>query len=222
MSVPPGTVGATLTAAQVRTILQKIQAASGNKLNPAQLATLRTQLRQPNQQLVPPGMFWSPVSMAMVQPDGSAFLRLAGGYLMIDAQGKVMSQTPVGLPTTVAIHPLSMVLVLGETAASLALAVLLLVAGMMVLRQSPSGRRLHLIYALVKLPLAIAGGIGLVWLATGMANTFGPGGASAAGTTPREAIGWGIALAIGGAIYPIALLIALNTRGVRDYYRAAA
>jgi hypothetical protein len=218
---PFGGNATTLNPALIQTVVQKIQAASGNKLNPAQLATLRAQLQQPNQQLVPPGMAWSPVSMAMVQPDGSAFIQVPGGYLMLDAQGNVTNQMSSGIPTTVAIHPLSMMLVLGEAAASLALAILLLVAGIMVLRQSPTGRRLHLIYALVKLPLAIAGGIGIVWLAAGMANTFNAaGGGGGASGAPPEAIGWGIALAVGGAIYPLALLIALNTRGVRDYYRA--
>jgi hypothetical protein len=216
---PFGTGGTALNPALIQTVVQKIQAASGNKLNPAQLASLRTQLQQPNQQLVPPGMAWSPVSMATVQPDGSAFLRLPGGYLMMDAQGTVTNQMSSGMPTTVAIHPLSMMLVLGEAAASLALAILLLVAGILVLRQSPTGRRLHLIYAGVKLPLAIAGGIGIVWLAAGMANTFNSGTGGPPGAPP-QAIGWGIALAVGGAIYPLALLIALNTRGVRDYYRA--
>lgn len=108
-------------------------------------------------------------------------------------------------------------LALGETAASVALAVLLLIAGILILRQHRLGRRFHLIFAWLKILLAISAGLawGLLWSGI-LSQGGGPGGSS---VRPESAIGIAsVILFFTGATYPIALIIALRSRTVRDYY----
>ena len=100
-----------------------------------------------------------------------------------------------------------------ESLASLGLSILLLVAGILVLRQRSRGRWLHFLYAWLKIPIAIVGGLGIWWF-----------GISLAGATGGSSLNWFVVvtfvmIAISIA-YPIALLIMLRLRSVRDYYAA--
>ena len=116
---------------------------------------------------------------------------------------------------------LATVLKLTGMTLSIALAIYLLVIGIMVLRQSPRGRRLHFIYVFFKIPLAIAGPIAFLWMFSGFLASFAfsPGGSSPA---TFVYIIWGVVLVVLGAAYPVGLLFALNARTVRDYYNSVA
>ena len=78
------------------------------------------------------------------------------------------------------------------------LALYLLVCGILVLRESPRGRRLHLIYAVLKIPVAIAGALAVWWLTSDFiaaaqrpANASASFAASSAGETRRPPTsGW--------------------------------
>ena len=106
-----------------------------------------------------------------------------------------------------------------EAMVSGALAIYLLIAGILVLRGSLSGSRLHWIYVFVKIPVAIIAVV-VTWIlwnlylatltTTGQTGGFG----SAAAVLAMI----GIAL---GVLYPIVLIILLRSRTVRDYYRTA-
>ena len=103
-------------------------------------------------------------------------------------------------------------------------AVLLIVAGSLMLRDSLVAERLHRIYVVVKLPLIVVGAFATWWTFTSLMSGMmqGANGASTASFTRTmglvEAIFWaGISL-----IYPVALLIVLSTRTAKGWLRRGA
>ena len=125
------------------------------------------------------------------------------------------------------INPLAALLSCLAELLSLALAILLLVAGIQTLRDAASAAKLHRWFAVMKIPLVIAGaGVGY-WMSSGMmkgilAST--PGGATGPGGAANFALtsGFMIVSAVAGAMfalaYPVALLIVLRSRAVREFY----
>lgn len=220
----PGPGG--LTPAEVEQVLGAAQNAADGKLNPAQQTAIRQALDTPGQRLLTRQQVWSPVSMVQMQPDGSAVVRLGSGFLVVDAQGQVQSNMSTLMPR-LAIHPLSIALVVGESLASAALAVYLFVVAVLTLRDSPRGRRYHQVFAAIKIPLAITGGVAFAWLMTGLLSslrTLNPGIGAGAPTARSVQVmtTLGIIMVVAGLIYPVALLIVLRSRSVRDYYNPAA
>jgi hypothetical protein len=117
-------------------------------------------------------------------------------------------------------------MVISESGLSFLAGVYLLVIGILTTRGNRVGGRLHLIYALVKLPL-IGFGLYAWWrfqasFAAAMAATSGTSGFP----TRAPAFSWfGSAptvIAIVAALYPVALLCLLMTGTVREYYRKDA
>lgn len=105
----------------------------------------------------------------------------------------------------------------GAAAANMLLAIYLLVIGIMVVSNSPRGRRLHLIYAYLKLPLAIITAIASALM---MQQLFAGTGAGIAMN-----VGMSVSLIVNmlfACMYPIAVLIVMNTRTVRRYYMTDA
>ena len=216
----PAPGGAALTPAEVQTVIQKVQAASSNGLNPSQVAALQTALQDPAQGLVRPGTAWSPVVSVDVD-GGAASVELSGGWIDLDPQGKVVGQFTDTNPLSGWKLPVAALVLVGvDAVASLLLALLLLVAGILVFRRSALSARLHRIYAWLKIPTAVAGGIGLGWL-------FGAfvGAVSAparAGSPADTGVFWtlGVSAAILGCAYPVGLLLALRSQRVRSYYNS--
>ena len=208
-----------LTAAQVATIIAKAQAVAGGKMNAAQVQALQTELAKSGQTLVPPGTIWSPVSVAIMQPDGSVLLKMSGGFLMIDAQGTINTRINGSSPR-IALNPTPMALVAAESLASLALAGFLMFSGIMLLRHSSQARGMHQVFALVKIPLALIAMAAFWWMMDDIADNLRqvPG----AGTPTDGFIVFGLVLAGAGLIYPVALLITMQSRSVRDYYSASS
>jgi hypothetical protein len=95
---------------------------------------------------------------------------------------------------------------------NLCLALYLVVIGIMTLNNSRSGRKLHLIYATIKLPVVIIGAIAGAMMMTSMMSAARP-------RVPMVGfyLGFGLVTASLPMIYPVALLIALNTRRVREW-----
>ena len=116
-------------------------------------------------------------------------------------------------------------LALSEAVVGLALAVFLLVVGILVFRDAPFGRRGHLIWACLKLPAAALTG----WSAWALTRSMMAGFNSAMGPgTPPMAF-WdtmGLVQAVMSAglacIYPFTILIVMRTRTVKDYYASGA
>jgi hypothetical protein len=100
------------------------------------------------------------------------------------------------------------------------LAMLLMTAGILTLRDSRKARRLHLTFALLKFG-AIALAVYASWhYADAFLAAMSQAGAQANAAGPFLAMVSAAPAAI-ACIYPLALLVALNTRSVRAYYRPA-
>jgi hypothetical protein len=102
----------------------------------------------------------------------------------------------------------------------LVLALLLIAAGILVLREHPLGRKLHLIWAWVKIPAALLS-TAASWHMTSRMFAAMP---ATPGVPPGSIM---VGMLIGTAFYlvfacayPIAVLIVMRTRTVRNYYSA--
>lgn len=220
----PATVPATmpampgaLTSAEVQSVIQQAQSFGSNALNAAQVNGLQALLAAPGQQLVTPGAAEGSVVSVVAQSMGPTLIQFSdGGSLTLGQQGNVISITTAPLFPTFSFNPLAVGVMLVTSLASMALAVYLLVVGIVTLRDSPRGRRLHLVYACIAIPLAIAFGIASAQAARDWAAGVSAFGA-AAGSTGIGLFS-GVIPVVLGCAYPVALLIALNLRSVREYY----
>ncbi len=224
-----GATDRTLTPQQVSSIVAQIQTMASGRLSSSQIATLQHELAQQNQPYIDPAMVLSPAQNVLVSPDGSVSIQFGGvnlaaaGSLQIDRRGQVISSNvatvsnvQTGFPNFRTISTWKIHLAIAEDLLSIGLAIYLFVIGIVTLRQSLSGRRLHLVYAWIKIPLAVGGGVAILWITTMFLSmspgfSFGSWGSVFAGV-------W---ISVIGCIYPIALIICLNSRAMREYYGVA-
>ena len=218
-----GGQSSTLTPAQVNQVVQSVQTAA---MTPAQIAALRAELSKPNQQLVTPGASPS-VVFSTVQRGGNATISFnSGTTLVLGPRGQVLSSGLMPFPKF-AITATTAGMVVGEAAASFALAVYLLIIGILAFRPSPRVPLLLRIYAALKIPLALLAGAGVPWMVyqladSAMKSTPAMGGAPTMSLPAGPFIGWGIGFAVFGLAFPLALLIALRTRTCKSYYSPPA
>ncbi|HEV2295608.1 MAG TPA: hypothetical protein VGR35_17300 [Tepidisphaeraceae bacterium] len=220
-----------LTPAQVEAIIDKIEQQSGQTLTPALRSKLQTIFSSPAQGFFDP-VATIPEATGQIQSvnywtnaganGGQLVITTGKGSMTLDGAGNVqnsMTWGGAGAPGFAGpawnINVKAAITAIICAVLSLGLAIYLLVIGILMLRQHPRAGRLHKIYAWVKIPVAIVGGIAWVLLWTSFA-TLGTGTAPAA-TSPGFVIGCIVAV-LAGCAYPIAILIALRTRAVREYY----
>jgi hypothetical protein len=213
----PAVPGA-LTPAEVQSLVHQAQTLSSNGLNAAQVAALQGVLTPPGQQFVQPGSAQGAVASAYARQGSPAYIQFAdGSSVTLSPQGVVTARSAAPVMPTFSFNPLNLGLMVATAVASLALAVFLLVCGIITLRQSPRARRWHLIYSFLKLPLAVLAGLSSAWVARDlMAGMAGAG----APVTPTMGFSLfsGIVPIVLGCAYPVALLIVLNLKQVKDYY----
>ncbi|MGB7158923.1 MAG: hypothetical protein WBD40_12695 [Tepidisphaeraceae bacterium] len=223
-----------LTPQQVKGIVDKVEQQAGTPLSAAQKSKLDLMLNSPTQGFFTPAATIPEVtsqiqSVSMFNTgNGGSQLMLSTpqGMLTLDDKGNTVNSTTwgAGAPGGVAfaagptfnVNMTAAIVAIATALASACLAIYLLVIGIMVLRQHPRGARLHKIYAWIKIPLAIAGGIAWVVLWTGIIVGSAPANAPRA-VMPTIITGSIIAVVV-GCIYPIALLLALRAKSVREYY----
>ena len=217
-------VSSALAAAETQTVLKNLEATAPGVLNAAQKQALTSLLQSPGQSIVTPGTVGQPGgwTYAYAAPDGTTTVYLQSGTVTLGPQGQITAQGPMGMMGTASptrLNAPAVGLVAFTSILSVALAVYLLVVGILVLRQSPRGRRLLYLFAALKIPLAIAAGIGFAWMwSTVGQDDPGPWGGAADPDAAQTIKVWGGVLAVLGCIYPVALLVALRTRAVKDYY----
>ncbi|HEY2585894.1 MAG TPA: hypothetical protein VGI81_09035 [Tepidisphaeraceae bacterium] len=222
-TAPAAPASSTLTPAQVNSVVAAVKsAASTTPLNAAQIQSLRTELSKPNQSLVMVSN-GTQVPAAFAQPGGQVTIYFnTGSMLVLGPAGHVISSGPPPMPKF-NINPGVAGLVIIEAFLSAALAIYLLVVGVIVLRGSFIGPRLLRIYAWAKIPLAILAGVGvgtlMYQLYAGMSSMPGYAGANAASFAPIGII-YGVVLGVLGVAFPIGVLIALRSRTVRGYFNA--
>ncbi len=119
-----------------------------------------------------------------------------------------------------------LLMVVTESALSIAAGIFLIVAGVKMLRDRASARRLHLIYAIVKLPLVGSFTFAALYLLRAAEQRSRMAGASVPSALATSALPFApgyalvVCVAITAAMYPIALLIVLNMRAARNYARS--
>jgi hypothetical protein len=227
-STTPATAPAGLSPSQIQSIVQRVQQISGNGLNPSQVATLQTALQQNSPPRVSPAYSFSPVLTVDKSPDGSVDIQFnGGGALSLNPGGRVVSQSAVGSPFMPSLPRVGMGLgaAMGiDALASIALAVLLLVAGIQVFRNSPGAARLHRIFAVIKIPVGLAGAAAVAMMngqiVVSMSSGRSGAGSGSGGATYSIVIGYFLFYALLSCAYPVALLIVLRTRTVRAYYQS--
>ena len=216
--------GAPLTESEVKAVVDQAQATVGNSMNSAQVAALRTLLTTAGQQHVTTMTLPTAVRSAS-QVGDQVFVQFPNSSVMLGPQGQT-SVTTYGAGSSTAtaggfgfgsrpvpINGAAMALAVVAALAGLGLAIYLFVIGIMVLRDSPRGRRLHQIYACLAVAVIVLGTGAAWWLTTSFSTAFN----SVAGSNPLT-MGTMTTLvstmvmvphsivAVMGCIYPIALL----------------
>jgi hypothetical protein len=219
--------GAGLAPKDVQAVINRIQTMSGQQLSPAHASALRSMLSSPSQGLITPrkpgGIAPDQQVTQVMLNSGNLNVMTTSGGLMLSPNGTVVNSWsmagggfggPMAPPFRI---PAAAALMTGlESLASLLLAVFLLVCGILTLRQNRWGRRGHLIYAALKIPLVIVAAIGWAWLFYSMSSTVTGGSANPQSSLVSMLQAGGYAAV--GLIYPIALLIVFTRRKVREYY----
>jgi hypothetical protein len=228
----PDEEGNALSVAEVDALVKKAQQLAKQKLTPPQIATFTRELQDPNQALITatgnPGKSTPQLVNVMVQTDGSALFQTRTGFVNVAANGGLLFSSSSaarwaagGRGPPFKVNGAAATLALVDAIGGLLLAILLLIAGILALRQSARGRGLHLIYALAKIPLVILGAIGWWWLVNDMYKSMSSTMGVPMGGAFRSMAAVSTAFAVIACIYPIALLIVLNLKSVREYYASA-
>jgi hypothetical protein len=222
----PGQSPTTLTSAQVQQIIKTVKKLAPQPPNSAQLATIRSQLAAPNQQLVT-NAGGSPVSLVMPQGP-NLMIQFDSGMLTVGRKGEVVSMMSyntaftTGMPNFAGIGPPAALLIF-EAFLSVVWAIYLLIVGILVMRSSFKSPRLLRVYAWVKIPLALMGGAALGWMIYGFAAAATS--AAGAGTTSTGFVAiacWGAVFMALGLAFPISVLIVLRTRTVREFFNSVS
>jgi hypothetical protein len=210
--------------------MQIVNAQAQHRLTSQQRQAIRTEFSSGSGLLLPPASGFpirTQLSTCIVQPDGSVLLLTMHGQLQVGNTGIVQSKTiyPNAGPMMFgngpsAISMGAVTLVIAEGIISVLLSIYLLIIGILTLRQTPRGRRLHIIYALLKIPLAIICGIGWCWLIGGLFASMPRNGAPPSITGVRAMLLCFVTVA--AIIYPIGLLIAFATPSIKSYYDTAS
>jgi hypothetical protein len=209
--------GTTLSPAEVRGIMKKIRQFPARPLTAAQVAAVQSQLSAPNQLWVTPGST-SPVQSIIPAPDG-VIIQFELGQLKVGPQGQILmavtSNPFTGFANLKGLRgPVAMLI--AEAAASLGLAIYLLVVGILACRASFGSPGLLRIFAWIKIVLVLLGVNAVMWL---LHNSY-----SVAGSPPPIAtiVVWIVLCLAICLAFPIGLLISLRTRVMRDYFTFVA
>jgi hypothetical protein len=213
-----------LAAAVVQAVVAHVQQLASHRLNSAQTAAFSAALSAPGQQLITPTS--SPagaaaqIRYAAALPDGAMQIAFTNSGITLTPGGQITPWGATGPPPTGALPALringpAVALAIGSSLLAGALSLYLIVAGSLVLRQSPSGRMHHRIYAYIKLPLEIASAFVWAWLWSSYVSTQSSGSAPPAlnGATLAATI-----VGIVGCLYPVIVLLAFRSKSLRDYY----
>lgn len=188
-------------------------------LGDAQVQTLRSMLADPQQQFV--ALVPSPagnvigLNGASVRPDGYAIIRFAGGAVMLGPDGDVILRTHLDAIPAVSGAACGLVILAGL--ASAALAVLLVLCCVPLLRHPRERLNRLVLWAETKLGLSLAGGAAVGWMTASYLRTSLGNHASATGAwTTAAAVGGAVALV--GIAFPIIILLVARSRAVREYF----
>lgn len=166
---------------------------------------------------IPTGTIQVSDRFATFRPSGK------GEVVQANAIGTPSSAPPAParpMPFPFRVDPTATIIAMVESALSLLVAIVLLIGGILLIRNSPAYLRLHWIYIIAKIPLVIVAAVASWMTSTAMMNSMAssmPPGA----TTPSLS-GFMIIPAIVTAIitmaYPVTLIFIFATRTAEAYY----
>ncbi len=210
-----------LTEAQITQAITQLQWVVNGNPSQVQIDAIRAKLRDPAQAVLTPGE--SPGTGGILS-DKTLWFITSAGQVRVTPAGEIQTlnfNAPIPGTNPFSGKPISTFwagLTMLDAAVTGLLAVPLLIAGILILRGRPIGRRMHFWWAWLKMPLAILGAMvcGFAVAEWMGALTSAPGAAppsSAAG-------GWTTAVSTGtlGVVYPVVLLIVLTRQRVRRYF----
>jgi len=211
-----------LGANQIQAILNQIQKLDGKALAGPQREAIGAELARPGERIVLPGPSVASsvgqVKSATVLADGSVAIVTDSNTVSFSPDGTISpgvttAAAAAGGSASFPVGRRLIALLTLATAASIALAVVLLVVGLFVLKGSPMSRRVQMIWAGAKIVLVLGTAIG--WYRFWADVTAGNPTASHLGLMVMVA---GATILL--LVYPVAVLIALSTRSTRDYFTA--
>ena len=207
----------------LRSILRTVARDEGARPSPPQVKAIVDLLRSPAQQVIVPtnGNVDPAVEVTSAQTDaddGSLTIQTQHGINTCDLTVTPAGQVSASLSSTstVKVPPPNATAyraVLLASLGQLALAVFLLVIGILTVRQNRLGGRLHWVYVGLKMVVGVlaVAATGWLWQSLSLGATVSGGG-----YTP-----WMLPALVGLA-YPVAVAMLLLSKPVRDYYRAVA
>ncbi len=208
-----------LSSVQIESVLAQAQAASKNPLNPQQLGTLRALLNSPTQQLVSSGSAGSGVKWVSIGPSGGATLSLSDGAVSLGPQGEVAQAAAVfTAPSSPQRGAGGWMFLLAGAILGAGAAAWLAVTGIFTLMRSRAGAVLHLVYAGVKIPVALLATTGFLLLAQRLQEPVALRNWQAPASALVGAMAWGsgspaMTLAV---LYPVVILAVLWRWRVRS------
>lgn len=220
----PGSVatGASPVVAPINptTFVAALDAQSGNALTPAVKTKLTAMLASPTQTHAPPGTSPTLVTATVDTTGNATFIFPNGDIVTISANGSTTTTNNFSTATGT-MFQLDPGLVSGAIAAAAAcmlVAIYLVVIGIMTVRSSRHGRRLHWIYVWIKVPLAVLAAMTGYWVYIDLFDNVSKSSAATTVTMPTGvAIMFAVVMTLGVA-YPISLMIALRAKTVRAFY----
>ena len=212
-----------LLRGDVDALIALIQSSSGGKLSVSQVRGVQSLLNDPNQHLVamsltPEGAYQIGIQGAAVRPDGYAIVSFSGGPILLGPKGNSILQADRdAIP---AVDGRACGAVAAEGILSILLAGFLLFISIRLLRKSRRNLGLFRVYALVKLLLAVAGGLAVGW----MINSFVAASPEVSKTGGALSVATIVAFAAAGvgAAFPVTVLLILRLRSVREFQSPTA
>lgn len=195
-------------------------------ISPAQRSTLIKLLNSPEQALITPGAGTlgadAQIKTLTLGPDGGLTIQnTGGGMLYVPAAGFSSANATTATAPMPPIHisRTAAALALGEAALSFSLAIYLLVVGILLFRNSRRAGLYHRIYAFAKIPLVILATWAWATVWTGLTTSALKGAPSPVNFPIGSYItGWCIGIGIVALIYPVALLIVVRSRTVKQFF----
>lgn len=210
--------GTHLASEQIAAVVDRVQSlcGQGQAMNDAQVSSLESELELSSQTLIAPSPSVAEAAAQVVSVqamgDGTIAVTMAGGSMSFGPTGRTfpgviaISQT-IWTPPMVARRDATLLVL--DALLSFVAAGFLLACGIMVLRNSPISRWMHLGYAIGKIPLVALSCYAIYQVAMAL-NARSPDAESTANA-------WMMIVGMPGIVYPIFLLIVMNLRSVREF-----
>jgi hypothetical protein len=208
-----------LASGQIAAIVDRVQSLCNQAMNDAQATSLEAELDSPSQTLITPSASAAEaagqVTSAQMLQDGTLAVTTNTGSMSFGPSGQSypgivsasMATSPWGKPPALIRKNTDLLLI--DSMLCFVMAGLLLASGIVLMRNAPIARWLHLGYAVGKLLLVVLSCYALYTVAEQLGNS-----------TPDAqsvAMAWTLIVAAPGAIYPIVLLLVMNLKSAREF-----